>query len=80
MLRKHNYRSENLLDYLYHQKCYKLIVIDLSRKMKTNIPQQINFIEKLEENDGVTMFFSCQKRAKNYFKLFFRFMKHNGIV
>ena len=45
-----------LLDYLYHQKFYRLIGIDLSRQTNTNIPQQINFTGKLEEDDGVTMF------------------------
>ena len=50
-------RSENLLDYLCHQKYYKLLGIDLSRQKNTSIPQQINFTGKLEEDAGVTMFF-----------------------
>ena len=28
MSRNKNYVTENLSDYLYHQKCYKLIAID----------------------------------------------------
>ena len=32
--------TENLLDYLYHQKYYKLIGTDLSRQKSTAIPQQ----------------------------------------
>ena len=32
---------------------------DLSKQTSTNIPLQIIFIGKLEENDGATMFFYC---------------------
>ena len=52
----------NLLDYLFHKKYYKLIGIDLSRQTNTNTPQEINFTEKLEENDGATMFFIAEKQ------------------
>ena len=41
------YATRNLLDYLFPQKYYKLIGIDLSRKTNTSISQQINFVEKL---------------------------------
>ena len=41
MSRNDDYATGNLLDYLYHQKCYKLIGIDLSRQTNTSIPQQI---------------------------------------
>ena len=34
MSRSNDYAAENLLDYLHHQKCYKLIGIDLSRQTK----------------------------------------------
>ena len=34
MLRNYNYKTGNLLDYLYHQKYYKLIGKDLSRQKK----------------------------------------------
>ena len=50
-----DYTTGNLLDYLYHQKHYKLIAIDLSRQANTTISQQINFMGKLEEDGGVTM-------------------------
>ena len=65
MSRNNNYTAGDLLDYLYHQKSYKLISIDLSRQKNTNIPQQINFVRKLEENDGATMFFINEKLQKN---------------
>ena len=52
-----NYTTGNLLQNLHHQKCYKLIGIDLSRQANTSIPQQINFVGKLEESDSGKMFF-----------------------
>ena len=51
------------MDYLYHQKYYKLIGIDLSRQTNTNIPQQINFVGKLEDDDA-TVFFITEKQQK----------------
>ena len=57
MLKNDNYTTRYLLDYLYHQKYYKLIGIDLSRQTNTNISQKINLLRKLEEDDGATMFF-----------------------
>ena len=39
-----DYTMENLFDYLYHQKCFKIIGIDLSRHTNTIILQQINFV------------------------------------
>ena len=50
-----NKDAGNLLYYLYHQNCYKLIGIDLSRQTNRSIPQQINFVGKLKEDDGVKM-------------------------
>ena len=49
MPRNNNSTTEKLLDYLYHQKYYKLIGIDLSRQTNMSIPQQINFTGKLEK-------------------------------
>ena len=40
-----------LMDYLYHQKYYKLIDINLSRKTNTSIPQHCIVVGKLEEDD-----------------------------
>ena len=47
MSRNDDYATGNLLDYLYHQKYYKLIAIDLSRQTNTSLLQQINFTGKL---------------------------------
>ena len=44
MSRNKDYTRRNLLDYLYHQKYYKLIGIDLLGQKNTSIPQQINFV------------------------------------
>ena len=62
--RNGDYTTGNLLDYLYHQNYYKLIGIDLSRQPNTNIPQQINFVGKLEEDDGTAMFSIAEKQQK----------------
>ena len=64
MSRDNDYTKGNLLDYLHHQKYYKLIAIDLSRQTNTSILPQINFAEKLEEDDSVTMFFVSEKQQK----------------
>ena len=52
MSRNINYTAGNLLDCLYHQKYYKLTGIDLSRQTDAIIPQQINFVGKLEKDTG----------------------------
>ena len=43
---------------------YKLIGVDLSKQTNTIIPQQISFVEKLEEDDGAAMFFVCGNQQK----------------
>ena len=62
MSRNDDYTTGNLLDYLYRQNYYKLIGIDLSRQTNTNLPQQINFTGKLDEDNGATMFFIAEKQ------------------
>ena len=64
MSRNDDYTAGNLLDFSYHQNYYKLIDIDLSRQTNANIPLQINFIGKLEEDNGGTMFFIAEKEHK----------------
>ena len=54
----------HLLHYLYHQKRYKLIGVDLSMLKNTSIPQQNNFVEKLKDGDGATMIFIAEKQQK----------------
>ena len=55
------------MDYLNHQNYYKLIGIDLSRQTSTGISQQINFLEKLEQDDGEVMFLIAEKQQKKQF-------------
>ena len=50
----------NLLDYLYHQNYCKLFGIDSQTNM--NIPQQINFIGKSDNDYGAVMFFIDEKQ------------------
>ena len=67
MLTNDNYTTRYLLDYLYHQKYYKLIGIDLSRQTNTNISQKIHLLRKLEEDDGATMFFRIIQKQKQVY-------------
>ena len=64
MSRNDDYKTGNLLDYLCHQKYYKLIGKDLSRQKNTSNPQQIGFVGKLEEDNGATVFFAAKKQQK----------------
>ena len=57
-----DYTTENLLDYFYYQKYYKLTDIDLSRQINTSIHQKIDIVGKLEEDDGATMFVINEKQ------------------
>ena len=61
------YTTGNLLDYVYYKKHYKLITIDLSKKIKLKDPQQINFIGKLLRSTGATMFFIIEKSEETPF-------------
>ena len=64
MSKNDDYEAGHLLNYLYNQKYYKLIEIDLLRQTNTSIPQKIIFIGKLEENDGATIFLIAEKQQK----------------
>ena len=46
------------------KKIVKHIGIDLLRRTNANIPQRINFMGKLEEDDGATMLFVSDKQEK----------------
>ena len=62
MSRNGDYTTRKLLDYFYHQKYYKLIVINSSRQRNASIPQQVNFVEKVEEDNGAKIFFITEKK------------------
>ena len=80
MSRNDDYTTGNSLDYLYHQNYYKLIGIDLSSETNMNIPQQINFVEKLEENGGAVMFFIAEKHQKTSLNFSFQFINCFRII
>ena len=64
MSKNNDYTTGNLLDCECISKHCKLISIDLSKQIELENPdlkQQINFISKLEEDNGATMFFIIEK-------------------
>ena len=71
MGRNNDYTTCNLLYYEYFSKYYKLIAIDLSKQIELKNPdlkQQINFIGRLERNEGATMFFILEKSEETTFE------------
>ena len=46
MSRNEDCKPRNLLDFSYHQNCYKLIGIDLSRQTNTNFPHLIGWSKR----------------------------------
>ena len=71
MGRNSYYTIDYLLDYEYFSKHYRLITIDLSKKIELETPdseQQINFIGRLERNEEVTMFSIIEKSKKTTFE------------
>ena len=70
MSRNNDYTTGNLLDYDHFSKHYKLIAIDLRKQIEledADTIQQINFIGKLETNEGATMFFITEKTEEKTF-------------
>ena len=66
--------ADNLLDYEYFLKHYKLIANDLSKQIELENPdlkQQINFFGRLDEDNGATMFFIIKKSEEilNFHKM-----------
>ena len=70
MVTNNDYTTGNLLDYEYFSNNYKLIAIDLSKQIEledADTMQQINFIGRLERNEGATMFFIIEKTEETTF-------------
>ena len=65
-----DYTTGNLLDFGYFKENYKLIAIDLSKQTKLKDPQQINFIDRILNTCGATMFFIIEKSEEttNFFQ------------
>ena len=64
-------RNGNLLDYEYFSKHHKLIAIDLTKQIELENPDlkdKINFIGRLEEIEGATMFFIIEKSEETIFE------------
>ena len=66
MLRNNDYTG-SLLDYLYHQSYYKRVGIELLKQTNTSIPQQMNFVAKLEKKMMVQQCFLWLKSSKKPF-------------
>ena len=70
MKRNNDYTTGNLMDYEYFSKHYELIAIDLSMQIQlenTGTMQQTNFNDKLDRDDGTTMFFIMKKSKETTF-------------
>ena len=67
MSNNNDYTTGDLLDFAYFKENYKLIAIDLSKQTKLKDLQQINFIGKLDEANGATMFFMIEKSEETTF-------------
>ena len=67
MSNNNDYTTGNLLDFVYFAKNYKLIAIDLSKQTKLKDPQQINFIGKLDKDNGATMFLIIGQQEETTF-------------
>ena len=68
--KNNDYTTGILLDYEYFSKHYKLIAIDLRKKIELenpNLKQQINFFGKLDA-DRATMFFIIEKSEETTFE------------
>ena len=78
---ENDYTTGNLLDYEYFSKHCRLIAIDLSKQIElenSDLKQQINFIrrlERLERNEGATIFFIIEKLEETTFEF-----SQNGVT
>ena len=68
MSNNNDYPTDNLLDFAYLKKHYKLMATDLSKQTELKDPYQINFIGKLENQDhGATIFSIIEKSEETTF-------------
>ena len=66
-----DYTTGSLLECQYFSKLYKLIAIDLRNQIELESPdlkQQINFIGRLQRNEGATLFFIIKKSEETTFE------------
>ena len=71
MSNNNDYTTGNLLDFGYFKENYKLIAINLSKQIKLKDPKQINFIAKLDKDNGATMslLLKNQKKLLIFYKI-----------
>ena len=67
MTNSNDYTTGNLLNFAYFKESYRLIAIDLCKQTKLKDPQQINFIGKLLNRHGATVFFIIKKSEETTF-------------
>ena len=68
--KNNDYTTGNLLDIKNFSKHCKLIAIDLSKQIEVenaDLKQQINFMGKIEEDNGATTFFIIEKSGETSF-------------
>ena len=67
MSNNNDYTTDNLLDFAYFKKNYRLIATDLSKQTKLKDPQEISFIGRLLNTHGATMLFVTEKSEETTF-------------
>ena len=73
--------QQEFIRFFISPNSYKLICgIDLSRQTNTSIPQQINFVVKLEEDNGAAMIFIAEKQQKTILNVFIKFINSFKII
>ena len=71
MSENNDYATGNLLDQEYFSKHGKLIAINLSKQIKLenlDLKEKINFISKLEEDNGATVSLNNEKSEETTFE------------
>ena len=76
MSNNNDYTTGNLLDFRCFKENYKLIATDLSKQTKLKDPEQINFIGKLDKDNGATLFFIIEKSEETTFN----FLQNSAII
>ena len=61
MSNNNDYTTGNQIVFAFFKDCYRLNAIDLSKQTNLKDSQQINFICRLTDNKGATMFFLTEK-------------------
>ena len=64
MSNNNDYPTSNLLDFAYFKKHYILLATNLSKQTELKDPHQINFIEKLENQDHRATIFSIIEKSE----------------